>query len=615
MEMSEITSGLRRMNLWHIALCGFLLFLFIFLSVRASDEYRWSDWGFGDAQSMLSLRQWEEEGWFKNYFLFIPQGYAKVIRFFDEPELRHHAHGTCPGSSPGVGPRLWYTHYPSGYLVPYAILFKMGIYGIFFQRMLSIVFSISALILMFILFSRVASRATAFIAVFFYGLSSAFLGYADTIANQPLDDLLRFGFMTAVVFSTRAESLRQRKAWMISAWIMEFVLSLSSFDSVFFVFVWLIGWDILDQRVFRWKTYLVYALAPLTAHGLQFFQNVWYLGWDNTLKDIEVTFLQKAGSVQGYGDFSGGRLSLIFMALTTVFENLFKPEYLFLILLFLYVFYMIFLKEKGDTTLPSVRLLLLLFVCGLAYVAILPHGARMPYQARQMAPFTACLAGGITWSFARGLRQGIRGNPEGAESGATGVMRKLIPVYLFVTAIMLIVFWYRFSLYERYPTYKIPEGQPDASAREIDPGQHPYLMASYQLRDDIIFIKELRTMRTRYEPVIFSIGALKSFWDPNYVPGYPQINPIVEFYAGSRPVLCFLFPEGLASDLLYMTFRSPYKFSPVLIADDNGRLEEVLHLLLSHKGMRGAPPGAHVVMGKYVLDLTDYLRWRVDEAN
>src|SRR3990172_12688862 len=127
----RLISRLKGASPWHVALGIFLTLLLVFLSVRASDEYRWSDWGFGDAQSMLSLRQWEEGGWFSNYFLFIPQGYAEVIKFFDDPNLRQHAHGTCPGSSPRVGPRLWYTHYPAGYLVPYAILFRIGLDDIF----------------------------------------------------------------------------------------------------------------------------------------------------------------------------------------------------------------------------------------------------------------------------------------------------------------------------------------------------------------------------------------------------------------------------------------------------------------------------------------------------
>jgi hypothetical protein len=224
-----LLSACRGASPWHIALGVFLVGLLLFLSVRASDQYRWSDWGFGDAQTMLSLRQWEEGGWLANDFLFVPQGYAKVVTLLDDLPLRHHAHGTCPGSSPRVGPRLRYTHYPAGYLIPYAVFFRLGLDNLFGARMLSILFSVCGLTLMYVLFSKLTSPAVAFLAVFFYGLSPVFLGYADALANQPLDDLLRFAFMLAVVLSTRAGSARQRKWWAVSAWGLQFMLSLWGF--------------------------------------------------------------------------------------------------------------------------------------------------------------------------------------------------------------------------------------------------------------------------------------------------------------------------------------------------------------------------------------------------
>ena len=82
-SLSTLLGRIKGANPWHLALGIFLLFLLIVLSVRADDEYRWSDWGFGDAQTMLSLRQWEEGGWFHNYLLFKPQGYSPVIDLLD----------------------------------------------------------------------------------------------------------------------------------------------------------------------------------------------------------------------------------------------------------------------------------------------------------------------------------------------------------------------------------------------------------------------------------------------------------------------------------------------------------------------------------------------------
>ena len=111
----------------------------------------------------------------------------------------------------------------------------------FAARLLSIVLSVAALGIMYVLFARITNPAISFISVLYYGLSAVFLGYADSLANQPIDDLLRFGFMLAVVLSTRAATEQLRNRWLVAAWIMEFSLSLASFDSVFFLYTWLIG--------------------------------------------------------------------------------------------------------------------------------------------------------------------------------------------------------------------------------------------------------------------------------------------------------------------------------------------------------------------------------------
>lgn len=614
--MVKIISQIRKMKRWHLALSLFLLCLFLFLSIRASDEYRWSDWGFGDAQSMLSLRQWEEGGWFSNYFLFIPQGYAKVVRLFDDPHLRHHAHGTCPGASPRVGPRLWYTHYPSGYLVPYAILFRIGLDDIFHIRMLSILFSLGALILMYIVFSKITNPGISFFAVVFYALSSGFLGFADTIANQPIDDLLRFGFMLAVVLSTRDDSLSNRKLWMVSAWIIQFFLSLSSFDSVFFIYLWLVGWDIIERKGFRWRLYLIYALAPITAHSLQFLQNVWYLGLNDTIIDIKDTFLLKHGTDADY-NFGQSRFFIILHALYMVFTGIYSPFYLLIILLAFYLLYY-FPLERGDRReMPSVLLLAVLFICGLAYIIILPHGARMPYQTRQMLPFVALLIGGFTWSFIKGLRQCIHPNP-------TPIIKyKLMVPYLLLSSIMLFSFWYSFLLIERKPSYFIPKENPKTGFDEIEAhrflagfspdvfkhGIKAYpLSPGHILKEDIEFAKELKNMPTLYEPVFFDLGGFNMFWDPAYVPGYPQIMPITEYYIGSKPILCFTDTEKVVNDLAYMIYMSPYRFSPVIITREENHLEEILLKLLERGLLRNAPPPAYVVKERYVLDLSGSLK-------
>lgn len=605
-----IASRFRKINPWHIALTIFLVVLMTFLSVRASDNYRWSDWGFGDAQTMLSLKQWEEGGWFANYFLFAPQGYAKVCSIFDDPQLRHHAHGTCPGSSPRVGPRLLYTHYPAGYLVPYAFLFRIGIDGLFGVRMLSVLFSVGALVLMYMVFSKITNPGISFFAVLFYGLTPTFLGYADTLANQPLDDLLRFAFMLAVVMSTRAGSDERRNIWLIGAWVAEFMLSLSSFDSVFFIYVWLIGWDIIDKKGFRLKRYLLFSLAPISAHGIQFMQNVWYLGFSDALIDIKDAFLLKNAADPNY-NLGQGRMTVIADTIVILFNNLYSPAMILAGLAGLYVIYVILVKKKTDTDMPSALLLLLLFVCGMSFVIILPHAARMPYESRQMIPFAALLVGGFTYSFAREFRNSIRVAAEG-EAPAPDRVRKIVrPLYLLVSAVFMIVFWYRFSLNERQPVYYIPDEKTDAEfALAIQNSQRFDLTRFRSLRAETLLAEQLAKVRTSYEPVFFSVDAFQLFWDPKYVPGYPQIMPITEYYTGSRPVLCFDASDGLAKDLAYMIEKTPARFSPVVVSNDIEKLKRIAETLASGGYLTSMPPMPFNIMGTSVLDLSNFIAWR-----
>jgi hypothetical protein len=574
-----------RFNCWHLACAALILVLFIYLGVRASDEDRWSDWGFGDAQTLLSLKQWNENGWAANYFLFIPQGYAKVIQIFDDQQLRHHAHGDCPGSSPRIAPRLWYTHYPAGYLVPYAAMFATGLQTKFAAQMLSIVFSLLALMLMYATFARITGPAVSFFATLFYAVSRPFLNYADTLANQPLDDLLRFGFMLAVVLSTRSESDKSRRRWMIAAWVLEFALSLSSFDSVFFLFVWLVGWDLLERRGFRWKIWFIYGMAPVTAHGLQFLQNVWYLGFNDAVIDIKDAFILKNGGDAGYNK-GVNRLTVIVGTFWIVFKGIIYNLKLLWAMLIAYLGYILFLKDRNDKTLPSAGLLLLLFFSGLSFMLILPHAARMPYEARQMLPLVSLIVAGLTVATIKTVISLIRG-----ETPVAAIIRKKgSALFVIVAIITLLLTAKECVTVDRTPIY---------------PPQLKYM-------PDFKLAKILgEGLKSVYEPVIFDIDGFQLFWGEfDYVPGYPQIMPLTEFYAGSRPILCFRTAESLAMDLIYLLNKSPYRFSPIITSTNRGLVYMVLSIMEKNGALNGTEAKIYNVMDNYlVVDLSESVRW------
>jgi hypothetical protein len=570
-----------RKNPWHAAFAAFLLGLTLFLGARAADEDRWSDWGFGDAQTLLSLRHWEEGGWLDNYLLFIPQGYAAAIRHLDEPELRQHAHGTSPSSSPRVGPRLWYTHYPSGYLVPYALLFRVGFDSMPAARLLSVGFTVTAIVLLYVFLCLTTAPPIAFIGTVVYALSPSFLGFADSLANQPLDDLLRFVFLVCIVLSTRAATGGRRRLWAATAWIAEFTLSLSSFDSVFFLYTWLVGWDFLERKGFRWRRYLVFALAPLTAHGLQFLQNAWYLGRQTAWIDILDTFVLKTAARQGQG-----ALATLWESLLLVLQRLSGPPGLLAVLLALYVVYRVLARPNGDHSSPSLPLIGILFLCGLALVIVLPHAVRMPYQGRQMGPFLAAAVGGLAFSVgcatAELLRAGSKMQPPWRDAIRLGYVLIAVPA-IFAFAIF-------FAAMDRWAVYRIPPHDPD-----------------------VRLARELRTLSTEFDPIFFDIRGFRTFWDPAYVPGYPQIMPLLEFYAGSRPILCFGSAPALIADIERLAAKAPKAFSPVLIASDKDLLHDIVTALQHAGTIRDKPPGVYSVLGRFVVDLTNFMNWAQNE--
>ncbi|MFH1365793.1 MAG: hypothetical protein ABIG99_00125, partial [Patescibacteria group bacterium] len=109
-------------NFWKVAILLILALapVFIYLAVKATQINSWDDWGFGSAEIMSTVRYWTRDGIIKHKVLLITQGYHPQAEFLDEPEFRFLAKGTGTGGL--IGTRLWYTHYPPGYLIPYGLL-------------------------------------------------------------------------------------------------------------------------------------------------------------------------------------------------------------------------------------------------------------------------------------------------------------------------------------------------------------------------------------------------------------------------------------------------------------------------------------------------------------
>jgi len=552
-----------------------LVLLGILFFRRALDRDHWSEWGAFDAQTLLSVRQWNEGGWLANHMLFNPQGYAPAMVLVDDEPLRHHAHGTHSG---GIGNRRLYTHYPPGYLVPYAVLDLIGLRGKAAAQTWSLLLSLLGLGFFYRALALLIPNPAALIAVAVYAFSWSFWAYADSLANQPLDDAMRFGLMWASLTAC-ASSGAGRTKWLRRTWLLLFLLTLASFDSVLFAYLWVVGSEARASRRFPWRLAAGFALAPLLAECLLLLQNASYLGFDAMIRDAATVTLDKAG-VAADGSVSSRVMEQIRL-LANHLEPFGGPFVLAAV---------VGVRElwrgviaPGSTLQQGLSRghLALLLVAGSAFPAVLPVAGGMAYQSRQLAPLAGAAAGDALWMLiaqARALRKG-----SGLLAGVAG----LAALTLGALSLHHMRAAWEPATYDRSLLERVPDvGQSVKIAREF-----------------------MAPLKSSYPPIFFSGGGVLWVADPDYDVRAPQIHPLVELYADSRPVLCVRDTATLSADLGYFLSHAQERFSPVLVMKDAAELklaaDDLARAGLTRAGWMRAVPAE----GAILLDLSDAVPW------
>jgi len=380
-----------------LSLCWIFIFILIitglYLTVKATYENSWDGWGFGSAQSMMSIKHWVNDGWFSHYLLFVPAGYSKNTSSFDDPNLNRHAWVNVTGSENEK--RVYYTHYPSGYLFPLAFLMEMGFENRFWFRFFQILLSLGSLILLYKFFNLITEKTVAFSATLFYMISVPFLDFADSLANMPIDDFLRFLILVLSVIAVKnIENAKKYFFYNLGIWISYFALSSSSYDSTFFIFAWLVGLDIIMIRKFLWKKWLVFAGAPVLAFAAQIIQNSLYLGFSNALSDFTSAFNTIGLAENSSQSFIKQRfLQGILFPIKEAFAFFFRTRYLLIFIAILATIILGLKKIKEiEKSIPM----------ALKYLALLGSAAffqsfiltdNHPYKGRLLGVFASMLAG------------------------------------------------------------------------------------------------------------------------------------------------------------------------------------------------------------------------------
>jgi len=387
----------------HLPFVLLVVFLGVYLGLKTFPEDGWSGWKEGSAQTLLTLEHWDRDGVLEHRALFIPIGYSKAVRHIDHPDLRHHARGIVTGKL--IGNRLYYTHYPPGYLLPFAALKKAGADGRYAFRLLGLTLSLSALVLMYAFLVRVSTPPIAFFGALYYGASTMFLDFADSLANQPLDDLLRFSILFLSISALRADE-RLRKRYTAFIWALSFVLAASSYDSVIFVFLWLVGLDYVQwlkdkgrlKKTVPVGKWFLYGLAPVSAFVLQQAQNLWYLGWEDLVLDLKGVFLYRVASSSTGGGGVWSHLTQVFGALelSTGMSGWYSVPAIAAIIAAL-----VYLRKHIFYRWPELSFFVLLLVAGSAYSFVFSRSSDLDYQGRQLSPAIGLLVGTGTVLFWR----------------------------------------------------------------------------------------------------------------------------------------------------------------------------------------------------------------------
>lgn len=371
-------------RIWMVAALFFLL-LATSLIYRASNPMHWSFWAkIGDAQTLLAVEHWQREGFLKSNFLWIPQKWTHLGHYFDEPKLQHLAQGVWFNDEDGnITARRIYTHYPSWYAVPFGILTKLGfsVENKFPYQVLAIVLSVIGVIFLYrfslLLWPR---HDFALLVSLGYVLTGGFLSYCDSLANMPIDDVGRFGFMYYWTLSLRQSD---RRPYLLSC-VFLFFGCLTSLDSFAYMVLFGGGLMLLERRL-EGRRIACLTLLPTAAALICFGQNVAYLGLDDAIRDWTQTVADRARVT------SPTVIQVLVTRITSVLHNVDRTvKFSLAWLIPMLGLSLWFFKRTATTALLPV---LALIPAGLAYAVLFPARAIMPYQTRQLTPLLVLING------------------------------------------------------------------------------------------------------------------------------------------------------------------------------------------------------------------------------
>ena len=543
----------------HLLILIIILILALYLGIKAFDENGWDGWGFGSAQTLMSGKYWAKDGFAKNYFLFIPSPYSKLVHYLDSEEFRTRQIEDINGAL--VRNRIYYTHYPPLYLFPYASMAKLGIESRAAFRILSLFISLLALFLFYLFIKSVSTKGIALIASAYYGFSVTFLNYADSVSIQPWTILFTFLILNLSIFAWRNfNDLKKYQKYNVGIWLAFLALSLSSYDATFFVFTFLVLFDVFISKKFLWKRWLFFASAPIFGFALQILQNAWYLGAEEMWQDVYNSYIGRAigtpkgfiiGLITPFISMTGIKTMFFFKKSVVVFMGI------SLILIALWK-----LKNKFNHSPIFFRLIAILAVSAIAQPFFINITGWWPYQGVLTAPFWGLIIGTASTFIIEKIKN---------KQALTGFKEKLLfLILILLTAGIWFAQLYNTSIYAGdWPNNKAP-------------------------REVIEFSDKVKNIYPNEERMAFRILPKNPIWKSQF----PVFN--FEYYLNMLK-LDFINTTDLLTDFWWLRDRSEYPFYSFIIAENKSDTETVRRELIT-KNLKNISPIINI-QGQYLFTI------------
>lgn len=554
--------------------------LFGYLTVRALPENSWNGWKCCSTQMLLTARFWARDGLFNHYLLGLNQGYGKIVSYFDEAELQQHAHGSVASNL--LAQKLYYTHYPSFFIAPLALMMKWGISSLFIFKLIAIITSLAGLVFFYAFAKTISNKLVAFIAVLYFAVSPVFTSNADILEYLPLEDALRFFIMfISVLFLIRLESKKfgYYKTFLATIWASCFLLSLTSYNSTIFIFTWLAGLTV----VYLWRTKFTHkkiifisllallASAPIFGFAIHLVQNAAYLGWHDMWLDIYGTFMSIGNntkldiltrvegiirpffSMTGIYNFYTLIAPLGFSKIKQAIVPSSIPTMFILPLLatFAIVIIINIKKKLQNSNWPPLNMMLLLLVAPLSQTFFLPFTGYRDYMGRLIAPFIGIVIGSVAYNSFLLLK----------ERGHLFIVKILFPFTILAAIALLFIIQITLSLVQPVSvSLSNSEIHFTQYVKNTIMGERAVFMINE--RDISIDNEELEKRKAYISPFNYFVN-----------------DYLIWAYYLDMPLLNFITTDYLIKDMLFLRKRAEFPFTAIITSDSRFLIDEIYQKL------------------------------------